>query len=76
MKLFQLHQQMVVEDFKPKSSKALLIIQTIALAACTIPLVRCLMEGGLSNAEYSVYVAIFMCCRIADFIVRRARMRL
>jgi hypothetical protein len=75
MRLFQLHQQMVVEDIKPQNSKALLILQAVAVAACAIPIIRCLSEGGLSNTEYSMYVAVFVVCRLADFILRRARIR-
>jgi hypothetical protein len=75
MRLFQLHQQMVVEDIKPQNSKALLILQAVAIAACAIPIIRCLSEGGLSNTEYSVYIAVFVVCRLADFILRRARIR-
>jgi hypothetical protein len=48
---------------------------TVAVAACVIPIVRCLSEGGLSNTEYSAYVAVFVVCRLADFILRRARIR-
>jgi hypothetical protein len=75
MKLFQLHQQMVVEDIKPKHSKALLTLQAVAIAACLIPLIRCLAEGGLSNTEYSVYCSVFIACRLGDYILRRARLR-
>lgn len=75
MKLFQLHQQMILEDIKPKNSRALLILQAVAIAACAIPIIRCLIEGGLSNAEYSVYVLVFLVCRLCDFILRRARIQ-
>jgi hypothetical protein len=73
MKLFQLHDQMVVENISPRHATSLLLLQVIAIAACTAPIIRCLQEGGLSQLEYTTYFVVFSACRVLDFVLRRMR---
>lgn len=75
MKLFQLHNQMVIEEDKPADSRILLALHCIAFIACAFPMLRCLRDGGLFHLEYIAYFVVFVACRIGDFILRRARVR-
>lgn len=71
MKLFQLHEQMILQEAQPPKVFPFLVLQVIALAACVIPFVRCFYEGGLSQAEYLVYLCIFIACRLTEYVFRR-----
>jgi hypothetical protein len=73
MKLFQLHNQLALVESKPINSRAILLMQILAVACFAVPVFRCLFEGGLSTAEYAVYLVLFLIVRIVEFTLRIGR---
>jgi hypothetical protein len=73
MKLFQIHNQIALVDNKPTGGHAVFILQLLAAFCCAIPVLRCLLEGGLSMAEYAVYLFLFLLVRALEYGCRIAR---
>jgi hypothetical protein len=73
MKLFQTHSQLSLVETKPVKTTAILITQALAAACCAVPVVRCLLEGGLSTTEYVIYFILFLIVRIIEFALRIGR---
>jgi hypothetical protein len=73
MKLYQMHNQLSLEDRRSKWDRAVLILHLLSLLCFAIPIARCLMAQGLSISEHLVYVALFLVCRIGELVLRIAR---
>jgi len=73
MKLYQMHNDISLEEQRSKWDRAVLILLTLSILCFAIPIIRCLMERRLSIAECFVYAAFFLVFRIGELVLRIAR---
>lgn len=73
MKLYQMHNQLSLEERASKWDTGVAVLHSLSLLCFTIPVVRCLLHGSLATSEYLVYLGLFLACRIGELVLRICR---